>query len=173
MIRPAVAADRAQILALYKEVAEVPGGIARTPDEVTAAYVIGFMHKAFADGLALVYEEGGVIRAEMHASTPGIACFAHLLTDLTIAVAPACQGRGVGLRLFHALLEIVTRDMPQITRVELFVRESNQRARALYAGIGFVEEGRLRARVGTAGAPPESDIIMGWLRPADGATGAA
>ena len=165
MIRPASAADHAQIVALYKQVAAIPDGLARTPTEVTDEYVAGFMHKAAADGLELVYVDNGIIRAEIHCSRVGIASLAHLLTDLTIAVAPACQGRGVGRRLFAALLAEVTDHMPAITRVELFARESNGRARALYASLGFVEEGRLRARVNNARGEPETDTIMGWLRP--------
>lgn len=156
-------ADLAQILALYKAVAAVPGGIARTPDEVGEAYVAGFMRKALDDGVQFVDVEDGVVRGEIHASRPGIACFAHLLTDLTIAVAPACQGRGVGRRLFEALLAEVGENLPHITRVELFTRASNTRARALYASLGFVEEGRLRARVSDVDGRLDDDISMGWL----------
>ena len=164
MIRIATAADHARILALYREVAAVPDGIARTPDEVTDAYVAGFMQRAAHDGLELVYEEGGAILGEIHASRVGIASLAHLLTDLTIAVSPRAQGRGVGRGLFQGLLLEVSVNMPHITRVELFARESNVRARALYASLGFVEEGRLRARVNNARGEPETDTIMGWLR---------
>lgn len=165
MIRAALASDHEQIVSLYKQVAAIPDGLARTPDEVSDAYVAGFMHKAGADGVELVYLEGGIIRAEIHCARVGIASLAHLLTDLTIAVAPECQGKGVGRQLFSALLAHVTEHMPGITRVELYARASNHRARALYASLGFVEEGRLRARVNNARGEPETDTIMGWLRP--------
>jgi ribosomal protein S18 acetylase RimI-like enzyme len=165
MIRKAQANDHARIVRLYRDVASVPDGIARTPGEVNDAYVSGFMHKAETDGIELVCEEDGVIVGEIHASRVGIASLAHLLTDLTIAVAPQAQGRGVGRRLFQALLDDVISNMPHITRIELFARESNVKARALYASLGFVEEGRLRARVNNAKGEPELDTIMGWLRP--------
>lgn len=165
MIRPAVAQDHDGIRALYREVAAVPDGIARTPDEVSDAYIQGFMHKAAANGLEFVWEAQGRIRGEIHASGPGIASLDSLLSELTIAVAPDCQGQGVGRALFQALLDAVIRERPQITRVELFVRESNTRARALYASLGFVEEGRLRSRVKNARGVAETDIVMGWLRP--------
>lgn len=165
MIRKAQANDHARIVRLYRDVASVPDGIARTPGEVNDAYVSGFMHKAQEDGIELVCEEGGAIVGEIHASRIGIASLGHLLTDLTIAVAPQAQGRGVGRRLFQALLDEVISNMPHITRVELFARESNVKARALYASLGFVEEGRLRARVNNAKGEPETDTIMGWLRP--------
>ncbi|MES2325213.1 MAG: GNAT family N-acetyltransferase [Pseudomonadota bacterium] len=165
MIRPAVAQDHAGILALYRAVAFVPNGIARTPDEVSEAYIDGFMHKAAANGLEFVGETDGRIVGEIHASGPGIASLDSLLCELTIAVAPDCQGQGVGRALFRALLDAVIHERPRITRVELFVRESNTRARALYASLGFVEEGRLRARVRNAEGVAEADIVMGWLRP--------
>ncbi len=165
MIRKAQANDQARIVALYRDVASVPDGIARTPGEVTDAYVGGFMHKAQSDGIELVFEEDGQLLGEIHASRVGIASLAHLLTDLTIAVAPRAQGKGVGRRLFQALLDEVSANMPHITRVELFARESNVKARALYASLGFVEEGRLHARVNNAKGEPETDTIMGWLRP--------
>ena len=166
MIRKAVAGDRAQVLALYQLVATIPDGIARTPAEVTDDYVDGFMQRAAADGIELVWEEGGRILGEIHASCPGIAALAHLLTDLTIAVAPDAQGRGVGRALFQALLDEVTDHMPRIHRVELFARVSNTRARALYRSLGFVEEGRLRGRVNNSLGVAEDDTLMGWLRPA-------
>ncbi|SHH42832.1 GNAT family N-acetyltransferase [Massilia sp. CF038] len=168
MIRHARQDDFAQLLRLYRAVAAVPDGLARTPDEVSEAYVAGFMGKAAADGIELVYEEEGELLGEIHASRVGIASLAHLLTDLTIAVAPHAQGRGVGRALFQGLLDEVMEQMPHITRVELFARDSNVKARKLYTSLGFVEEGRLRARVNNARGEAETDTVMGWLRPARG-----
>ncbi|MES2130052.1 MAG: N-acetyltransferase [Pseudomonadota bacterium] len=165
MIRMSTPADQAGIFALYKAVAAVPGGIARRPDEVSQAYVAGFMAEAFHGGVELVFEADGRILGEIHTATPGIACFAHLLTDLTIAIAPEAQGKGVGRRLFQALLDHVSANMPHITRVELYARDTNKRARALYESLGFVEEGRLRSRINNASGEAETDTIMGWLRP--------
>lgn len=165
MIRFATLHDHAAIVKLYRDVAAIPDGIARTPSEVTDDYVSGFMQRAAANGVELVYEHEGRIAGEIHASCVGIASLAHLLTDLTIAIHPGTQGKGVGRQLFMALLSHVTEAMPHITRVELFARDSNTRARALYASLGFVEEGRLRARVNNARSEPETDTVMGWLRP--------
>jgi ribosomal protein S18 acetylase RimI-like enzyme len=164
MIRKAVAVDHARIVALYRAVAAVPGGIARTPGEVTDAYVAGFMRKAFDDGVEFVAEMDGEIVGEIHAARVGIVSLDTLLTDLTIAVAPTAQGKGVGRALFQALLAEVRENMPHIVRVELFARSSNVRARALYESLGFVEEGRLRARVRDAQGELETDTIMGWVR---------
>lgn len=164
MIRKAVESDHAGIVALYRAVAATPGGIARRPEEVSDAYVRGFMQEAAHGGVEFVYAEDGTILGEIHAASPGIACFAHVLSDLTIAVSPLAQGKGVGRKLFEALLDEVRHNMPAITRVELYARDSNKRARALYESLGFVEEGRLRARIIDANGEPETDTIMGWLK---------
>lgn len=165
MIRHAAAADHAAIEALYKRVAAVPDGLARTPDEVTADYIDGFMMRAAANGVELIWEEDGRVLGEIHASCPGIAALKHLLTDLTIAVDPGAQGKGVGRALFRALLDHVLTAMPHISRVELFARCSNGRARALYLSLGFKDEGLLKRRVNNSRGEPEDDTLMGWLRP--------
>lgn len=165
MIRKSRPADAAGVLALYRAVAAVPGGIARTPTEVTDSFVNGFTGND--SYLQFVFEEDGQLLGEIHAAPMGIAAFGHVVGDLTIAVAPQGQGKGIGRGLFQALLDHITREMPHITRVELFVRESNLRAQQLYRSLGFVEEGRLRGRVlNPATGQPEIDMIMGWLRPA-------
>ncbi|WP_426194612.1 GNAT family N-acetyltransferase [Massilia sp. DWR3-1-1] len=166
MIRHATAADRAQIAALYQRVAAVPDGLARTPAEMTADYLDGFMARAAAHGVELVWEHEGRLLGEIHAACPAIAALSHLLTDLTIAVDPAAQGQGVGRALFQGLLDHVVVHMPHISRVELFARASNVRARALYLSLGFVDEGLLRRRVNNARGDAEDDTFMGWLRPA-------
>lgn len=166
MIRHATPSDRARIEALYRRVATIPDGLARTPDEVRTSYIDGFMTRAALHGVELVWEEQGQLLGEIHCARPEIASLSHLLTDLTIAVDPAAQGRGVGRALFAGLLEHVTVNMPHISRVELFARSSNVRARALYLSLGFVDEGLLRRRVNNAQGVPEDDTFMGWLRPA-------
>jgi ribosomal protein S18 acetylase RimI-like enzyme len=167
MIRPALPSDKDQILALYRAVASVPDGLARTPDEVTEAYVDGFMGAAARDGIELVYEQDGVILGDIHASRVGIASLVHLLTELTIAVSPICQSKGVGRQLFQGLINDVMANKPYIKRIELFVRPDNVRARALYESLGFIAEGVLRSRINNSKGETGSDIIMGWLRPAD------
>ena len=52
---------------------------------------------------------------------------------------------------------------PQVEKVELLVRSSNEAARALYAQFGFVTEGCLRNRVRLPSGAYVDDISMAWF----------
>jgi putative acetyltransferase len=167
MIRAATAADAPRILALYRAVASEPRGLIRLADEITADYAHAFMEKSATSGIQLVSEQDTEIAAEIHAHRPGPARFTHVLSELTIAVAPASQGRGLGRALFAALLNRVRTSMPEIERVELVARAGNARAIDLYRSLGFREEGRLTRRVRDPDRHIDDDVPMAWLR-ADG-----
>lgn len=164
VLRLSTDADFDGILALYRAVAAVEGGLARAADEVTPQYVAGNLRAARERGLALVAVDDGQIVGELHASRPEPRVFAHVLGDLTVAVHPRCQGRGIGRALFGALLDEVRERRPEILRIELIARESNARALALYESLGFVREGRLRGRIRGVGGRFEDDIPMAWCR---------
>jgi ribosomal protein S18 acetylase RimI-like enzyme len=149
---------------LYRRVAAVPGGIAREVDEIDDAEVSGWIAHACETGAAFVAEDaGGVLIGVIHCSSLKLRLFAHMLGNLTIGVDPGWQGKGVGRALFAALMAHVRDRRPDISRVELMVRESNAAGRKLYAAMGFVEEGRMKARPMTRGVI-EDDIPMAWLR---------
>jgi [ribosomal protein S18]-alanine N-acetyltransferase len=68
---------------------------------------------------------------------------------LTLAVSPACWGKGIGTALLKALLdEAESRHCRQIF---LEVREDNPRARSLYLRHGFAEVGVRRGYYQPAG----------------------
>lgn len=165
MIRRSKLEDADAIYVLYAETAVVPGGLARSPDEITPTYIQSFLSRCIADGLSLVaVDDGGKVVGEVHASRCGLRVFGHVLTDLTISVHPAYQSHGWGRQLFGRFIEVVTEEMPDIRRIELSARESNTRAITFYKSLGFVPEGRLRGRVCGVGGRYEDDILMGWLR---------
>jgi len=93
-----------------------------------------------------------------------------VLSELTIAVHPAHQGKGVGRRLFDSLLEQVRTGRPDIARVELMVRGDNVGAQRLYTSVGFREEGRLRGRVTLPDGSIVDDVMMAWRRSVEAAT---
>ena len=159
--------DAPAIRELYRAVAAAPGGIARTPDEVTTEYVAEFLASSLRRGVLLVAQlpalEG--LAGELHAWRSGLHVFDHVLGELTVAVHPSAQGLGVGRRLFDALIDIVTRELPAVSRIELVTQESNERALRLYESVGFRREGRLVGRIRAPGGGLEADIPMAWLRP--------
>jgi ribosomal-protein-alanine N-acetyltransferase len=82
----------------------------------------------------LIDEAGGMILARVAADEAEI---------LTLAVAPAARRRG----LAAALVREAARTARQrgAARLLLEVSATNHAARALYAGLGFTEQGRRRA----------------------------
>jgi len=167
-IRNAAIEDLLKIKQLYQEVARQEGGIARVEKEITDEYVESFLKKSIESGLILVAEHPGndqVLVAEMHAYKPGPAVFDHVFSDLTLVVHPAFQGKKIGRTIFTIFLEEVGLNRPDIGRVELIARESNQKAIKFYQSFGFLIEGRLEMRIKTPDKNYEADIPMGWHNP--------
>jgi ribosomal protein S18 acetylase RimI-like enzyme len=163
--RRGTAGDVDAIVDLYRAVGNAGGGLARMPDEVTHQYVDDFIDAALTAGLELVaIDAAGTVVAEMHARPLGPRAFSHVLGDLTIAVHPAWQGRGVGRRLFAEFLKIVSAEMPHVLRVELKSRESNNRAISMYQSLGFEKEGRMAGRIQLPDGTLDADIPMAWHR---------
>ncbi|MCA8829083.1 GNAT family N-acetyltransferase [Hymenobacter pini] len=164
-IRTSTLQDAPAIQKLYQRVSAESGGLARQPEEITEDYVQHFLTRSTTQGIGLVAEQAGELVAEIHAYQAGLQIFAHVLGDLTVAIAPAAQGQSLGRRLFTELLTRAQAQFPQVSRVELLVRESNTRAIALYEKLSFRQEGRFEGRV--AGAQGlEADIPMAWHAPA-------
>ncbi len=165
LIRKTKIDDVAAIQKMYSIVATVPGGLARLDDEITLQYVENFVNKSLSGGVSLVAEdhEGNVI-GEIHAYSSGLFCFAHVLTELTVAVDPHFRKQGIARKLFLRLFEIIEKDLPNILRVELISRESNKNAIQFYESLGFVKEGRLEKRIKNVDGSLEADIPMGWFK---------
>jgi putative acetyltransferase len=102
----------------------------------------------------------GRLIGEVHCVRMRPRQFAHGLTDLTIAVDPEHQGRGVGAALFERLFDEARRLDPPGARIELITRSGNAGAIRLYERLGFVAEGRLVGRVRMPDGTVEDDIPM-------------
>ncbi|HEX5380500.1 MAG TPA: N-acetyltransferase [Phenylobacterium sp.] len=163
VIRPLSLADVSALVALHRATAAAGGGLARTPAEIDAGYVAGFVARTSSGGVALGAWSDGVLVGEIHAGRMGIAQFAHVLTDLTVAVHPDWQGRGVGSGLFRALFAAAGDLTPKVERIELMAREGNADAIRLYERLGFRIEGRFAGRVRMPDGSTEADIAMGLL----------
>jgi putative acetyltransferase len=163
-IEKATLTDAKAIFTLYKAVAEIPDGIIRQPNEITTDYIMYFLDQSLKNGLILVAKEKGEIVGEIHAYSPPIFAFQHLLTDLTIVVHPKHQGKGIGKKLFLNFLKIVESAYSHILRVELFVREHNERNVAFYKKLGFINEGRQENKIFSESGL-ETPLHMVWFNP--------
>jgi ribosomal protein S18 acetylase RimI-like enzyme len=167
-IRTAVPEDFEKIKTLYREVAGAGAGLARLQHEITDDYVHDFLDKSLSHGLIIVAENPDneeALIGEVHGYRPGIEVFKHVLSNITIAVHPEFQGKKIGRTLFTIFLEEVGLHMHDIGRVELIVRESNEKAIRLYQSLGFSIEGRYEMRIRTPDNNYEADIPMGWQNP--------
>ena len=158
-IRVTTMADAPAILVLHIAAASRGGGLAREPDEISLEPIEAALGKALATGVALSAWSGEQIAGEIHAGRLGPRQFDNSLTELTVAVHPDVQGRGIGGLLFEALFA-EARKLAGVTRVELFCREGNRHAFRLYERLGFVIEGRLVRRVVLADGTVEDDLAM-------------
>lgn len=166
LIKHASPTDIKQIFLLFRKVAAEPGGIARSDDEITYNYIEEFMQNAANTGVELIAiddSNGGEIIAELHCYKFFPKAFKNVLSDLTIVVHPAMQGKGIGKKIFLELLNYIELKRPDILRVELIARESNTKAIDFYKQIGFVQEGRFEKRIIGTDNQFEADIPMAWF----------
>lgn len=158
--------DFDDIAALYRRVATVPGGLARNAEEITDDWVRQILDSSLDRGISLGARNHplNALVGEIHAYRPVPQVFAHVWSDLTVAVDPDLQGAGIGRALFEALLQEVKERHPEVLRIELLARESNRRAIRLYESLGFKTEGRLEDRVRRPDGGTEADLHMAWKR---------
>ncbi|GAB4019034.1 GNAT family N-acetyltransferase [Spirosoma koreense] len=166
IIRKGAYTDKNAIIELHRTVARRSQGIARTESEITDQYVDDLLKTTDSQGLMLVAltPENQLI-AEIHAAAYGLRIFDHILTGLTIAVHPDYQRKGIGKLLFQAFLEEVQRSFPEISRVELESRASNQKSLGLYRSLGFVQEGCMKNKTRNADGSYEDSLLMAWTKP--------
>lgn len=163
-VRAARADDAPAILALHRKVAALPGGLAREAHEVTADYIAHAMAASADGGVNLVaVDVGGEVCGELHVERMKVGIFTHVLTDLTVAVDPDWQGRGVGSALFRALIDAARSMNPPVGRIELWTGANNLGAQRLYERLGFRIEGRMIGRGRYPDGHVEDDIVMGLL----------
>lgn len=110
----------------------------------------------------LVAEEGAAVLGYVRLDQPGpLPSHEHVLVINGLAVAPECQGHGVGRSLVLAALDEARRR--GASKVSLRVLAPNSRARRLYAACGFVEEGVLRAEFRLAGELVDDVLLARYL----------
>lgn len=167
VIREVMQNDVSALVQLYKTVASISGGIARSADEITEDYISDLVSKATMHGLMLVAQANEVLIGAVSKYRLEPEALSHCFGGGTTLVHPSWGGRGVGTSLWTNFLDTVGSNgrFSDIARVELFVRSSNEAGIKLYKKVGFEEEGRLKRRIVSKKGELEDDIIMGWLNP--------
>jgi ribosomal protein S18 acetylase RimI-like enzyme len=156
-LRPLSLADAPATLALMRR---AEGGLGRLPDEMDLAWMEEALSAALAGGLAIGAWDGSLLVGMIKASRMPSVQFQHVLWDLTVAVDPESQGRGIGHRLFAELLANAATLTPRVERVELVVREGLTHAIRLYERLGFRREGRFERRFRLSNGAYEADLPM-------------
>lgn len=161
-IRKGTVHDKENLQMLYKTVAAVPGGLARTADEITDVYINKIVFNALNTGIIFVADHQGNIIGSIlkYALEPKV--FSHVLGEGSILVHPDFQGKGIGTNLISTFLSYIENNRPDIYRIELIARESNQ-AIKLYEKLGFKKEGRFEGRIKGVSGKLEADIPMAWF----------
>ena len=164
-IKRAELKHKSELLQLYRKVADISDGIIRNRIEINEGYISNFLNDSIENGLILIGILDKKIVGEIHAYTPQIYAFQHILTDLTIVVDPVNQGKGFGRKIFEKFLEIVKTDLPQIKRIELYTREHNERNVKFYESLGFINEGRQKDKIYITESEFETPLHMAWFNP--------
>jgi GNAT superfamily N-acetyltransferase len=146
-MRPADPGDRPFLLAMLVAAADWKGQLLRTPAEVEAepalAHYISGWQRPSDFGVVATDQAGEPIGAAWARSfdtdDPGYGFVADDVPEISIAVATAFRGQGVGTRLLAALItEARGRGHKALS---LSVEDGNP-ARALYERAGFVRHSR-------------------------------
>ncbi len=152
---------------LHHKVSRLSGGIIRYDDEINDAYIHHFLEKSLKNGISLVavdFETQKIV-GEIHAYTLSLIAFRHMLSELTIIVDPDYQGQGIGKRLFTEFFNIVDADFSHIHRIELYVRNFNDKAIRFYEKLGFINEGPQKNKILTKDGVLETPLHMAWFNP--------
>ena len=150
-------ADAPGALALMRR---AEGGLGRLPDEMDLPWMEETLAGALHGGLAIGAWDGARPVGMIKASRMPSVQFQHVLSDLTVAVDPEAQGRGVGRMLFAEMLANAQTLKPRIERIELVVREGLTHAIRLYQRVGFRQEGRFERRFHLSDGTYEADLPM-------------
>ena len=155
--RPLSMADAPEVLRVMRKAA---GGLSRQPHEMDLAWAEDALAGALDGGVAIGAWEGVILAGVIKSSRMPSLQFQHVLWDLTVAVDPDVQRRGIARGLFEALLSAAAAVRPRVRRIELVVREDLTHAIRLYESLGFRIEGRFEGRFRLPDGRYEADLPM-------------
>lgn len=98
------------------------------------------------NNITLLALEGERIIGSLGIDTPSSGRLSHR-GEMGISVLKECWGQGVGSALLEAMLSWIHNHPTGLRKIDLTVREDNERAIALYKKFGFQEEGKVKRLV--------------------------
>lgn len=160
-IRDAQVSDAPVLAAAEKEIAKTPGSLVSKPNELLES---SFAQKIenlsrIPNGKYVVAEENSEVVAHAFLEPLHLTAIQHSV-QLTIAVHPGFQERGIGMLTLSHLIEWA-QNTSGVEKIELNVRASNLRAIRLYQKLGFHFEGRIRHRLKISKEIYLDDLKMG------------
>ena len=137
-LRPATPCDAAAILAIYAPYVENT----TVSFELPAPSLVEFtarIAEICAEYPYLVAEENGVIVGYAYAHRHKERAAYGWNAELSVYLAPDFQGRGIGKRLYRALMELLARQ--NVRNVYGCVTMPNEKSAALHHSLGFTDAG--------------------------------
>lgn len=161
-IRSALKSDAAVLWDAERRTAMTPGLLAARPGEVPVEAFEQKIEALRSGGRYVVAElDGRIVGHALLEPIGSLAAISHVFF-LTIVAHPGLLGQGIGAALLGDLLAWAERDT-RVSKIELRVRSSNERAIRLYKKAGFVDEGRLRRRLRLEDGTFTDDLAMAWF----------
>lgn len=164
-IREARVEDAPALVKAEKEIAKMPGFLISRPSELIQELFEATIIECNVDhsGKYLVAEKDQKILAHGFLLPLGLKAISHV-ASLTIVVHEGFQGEGIGKAITQDLINWAKKS-DKIEKIQLHVRESNEKAIGLYKKLGFTEEGRWLKRVKISDDYYLDDILMGlWVK---------
>ena len=158
--RPARAVDANQVHRLYAAAAEEEGALVETPNEISAEIIRNRIRNVTSrrNRLFLVASEDehiiGMVSLEAH----NLLALQHI-RYLSVIVEPHFRRRGIGRELMRKAIDWAN-ETPEVEKVELRVRETNESGVTLCKDFGFEIEGRLKRHLVMPSGRRLDDLVM-------------
>lgn len=143
---------------LHDLVSKHSGTLARSPGESPLEHFANVLEKSKVLGINIGAYHNDQLIGFVYCYKSELAVFKPTLANLTIAVHPDYQAKGIGRELLTRLINQAKQD-DSTSRIELHSPSINLNAIKLYESVGFTKEGLLRKRVMLKGKITD-DLIM-------------
>jgi ribosomal protein S18 acetylase RimI-like enzyme len=172
-LRPARKTDLPSLAELERAVVADGRGVVQTLDDLQDRQPMERLTQALDVGagvwlLAEWADEPGKILGGCRLNQHKASLIRHVAT-LSVEVHPEAQGVGIGRLLVSGALDWARKGASgsddAVSRVELYVRADNERARSLYESLGFTVEGVRKNFVRLPDGRFVDDLLMGLLIP--------